>query len=649
MRLAFRVCQKPRIAWLGSWFLVFMVALYGCGYHDDHSSNHKTNQSVSQDTDTKSLNVQPDFLNTLDPAPLSQARRDSHLTDRLQTQTALAFNNSAQYAHLKHLPYANPHAPKGGTLSMAAIGMFNSLNSFIDQGVPAAGTFYLYDTLMAGSLDEAFVLYPQLADKVSFDPTDRSWIIYHIHPDARFWDGSAVTAYDVQATYQAILSKGLMSWRAFLSGIEAIEVLDTHQVKFYFTPSAPTDLGATVGLMPVFARDDIIQNFDKISLTPLMGSGPYRLDRVEPSRRIRYIKDPSYWGQDIMVNQGRFNFDAIEYVYFADEAIAFEGFKSGTYRFRIENDIKRWATFEPKAAHGILKAAIPNDNPVLMQGLVMNLRKPLFQDIRVRRALNLAFDFEWTNAQLLYGEYERLNSYFFGSEIQAKGQPDEMERQILSSLPLNDDEKSALIGVPKQPISTHDGINRSNLLKAKALLEQAGFSYRQGHLIDPSGKPVRIEILLADDQYEAIILPYITHLKRLGIQASLRRVDNASYIHRKRHYDFDMIIDRFMQGNAPGAEQAYLWGSASADEIGNQNTIGIKSAAIDQLIDRLTQADTRADIVRHARVLDRLLLAGEYMIPWYGKTTTDVLYYNNYHHPDRLPSSSIGLDYWWYE
>ncbi|OAV01955.1 ABC-type oligopeptide transport system, periplasmic component [Moraxella veridica] len=185
-----------------------------------------------------------------------------------------------------------------------------------------------------------------------------------------------------------------------------------------------------------------------------------------------------------------------------------------------------------------------------------------------------------------------------------------MERQILSSLPLNDDEKSALIGVPKQPISAYDGINRSNLLKAKALLEQAGFGYRQGHLIDPSGKPVRIEILLVDDQYEAIILPYITHLKRLGIQASLRRVDNASYIHRKRHYDFDMIIDRFMQGNAPGAEQAYLWGSASADEIGNQNTIGIKSAAIDQLIDRLTQADTRADIVRHARVLDRLLLAG---------------------------------------
>ncbi|MFC0819572.1 extracellular solute-binding protein [Moraxella marmotae] len=643
--------HKPRIYQLGSWFFACcgLMVLLGC--QDGKSAAQDAGSNADYQAQlTKPSTQSPDFLTTLNADHLDSRRKNSHLSEPTITQSVLAVNNAAQYANASHLPYANPQAPKGGTLSMPAIGMFNSLNSFIDQGVPATGTFYLYDTLMAGSLDEAYVLYPQLAEKVTFSPDDASWIIYHINPKARFWDGSAVTATDVQATYQAILSKGLMSWRAFLGSVEAVEVLDNQRVKFYFDKNAPSDMGATVGLMPVFAKSDIVKRFDTVSLTPLMGSGPYRLQIAEPSRRVRYQKDPNYWGKDITVNRGRFNFDAIEFVYFADEAVAFEAFKSGVYRFRTENDIKRWARFDPQHTNAtIKKLAIANDNPVLMQGLVMNLRRPLFADIAVRRALNLAFDFQWTNEQLLYGQYQRLDSYFYGSPLQAKGQPDADERQILLSLPLNHDEKSALDGVPRQPMSDGDGINRANLLTAKHLLQQAGFYYQQGQLMDKTGKAVRLEILVADDKYQTILLPYLNNLKRLGIQASVRRVDNASYIHRKRHYDFDMIIDSFMQGNSPGIEQAYLWGSAAADEIGNQNTAGIKSAAIDEIITRLSQADNRTDIVRYTHVLDRLLLAGEYIIPWHGKNTTDVMYYQGYQHPKRLPSSSIGLDYWWYQ
>ena len=637
--------HKPRAKQVfGSWFLLCVIGvtavMAGC-------------TDGKQTTDGQMAIVQSDTKDSLDLSAdkLSPTIRHNHLNSGVITSSVLTVNNDAKYEQATQLPYANPDAPKGGVLSMSAIGMFNSLNSFIDQGIPATGTFYLYDTLMAGSLDEAYVLYPQLANAVTHNPDDDSWIIYHIHPDARFWDGSAVTADDVKATFEAILTKGLMSWRGFLGGIDAIEVLDRHRVKFYFNQTASADFGASVGLMPIFAKADIEKRFDQVGLVPLMGSGAYQLELAEPSRRVRYVRNPEYWGADVMVNRGRFNFDVIEYQYFADEAVAFEAFKTGQYRFRIENDIKRWATFDQTNARtGVIqKVSLTNQNPVLMQGLVMNLRRPLFADKRVRQAMNLAFDFEWTNQQLLYGEYQRLTSYFFGSPLQAIGAPSKDELAVLQALPLNQDEQSAIIGVPSQPVSAGDGINRDNLLKARALLLDAGFTYQDGKLHDKNGQAVRLEILVQDDQYQAVLLPYITHLKRLGIDARLRRMDSSSYLHAKRAYEFDMIIDSFMQGNSPGAEQGYLWGSASADEAGNQNTIGIKSAAVDAVIAKLSKATSRQEIELYAKVLDRLLLAGEYMIPWYGKNSTDILYYQGYHHPTRPPTSSIGLDYWWYQ
>lgn len=578
---------------------------------------------------------------------LTLVRRHSHHAKTVVTKTTLSIKNQAQYADATHLPYANPDAPKGGELSMPFVGMFNSVNPFINQGVAATGSFYLYDTLLAGSLDESNVAYPQLAQAVSFDPDDASWIVYHIHPDAKFWDGSAVTADDVRATFVAILNQGLMSWRAFLSGIEAIEVLDQHRVKFYFDETASADLGATVGMLPIFAKKDVEKRFHQVSLTPLLGSGPYQIGKIEPSKSIEYHRNPHYWGRDLMVNRGRFNFDRIKFVYYQDEMVAFEAFKLGQYRLRTENDIKRWTTFNDTSLP-IIKTTIKNNNPVPMQGLVMNLRKPIFQHIQVRQAFNLAFDFQWSNRALLYGAYDRLTSYFYGSPLQASGRPSAEEMAILQTLPLNDDEKSALDGVPVPPISSGDGNNRQNLLKARQLLLQAGLTYYNGQLWHKN-QPVSVEILVSDDKQQHLLLPYVANLQRLGIAARIRRVDLASYTERKRNYDFDLLIDSFMQGNAPGAEQAYLWGSKSAQQIGNQNTIGIQSQAVDLVIDRLSKANTRQEIVLYAKVLDRLLLSGSYMISWYGKNTTNVMYWQGYQHPERLPQSGIGLDYWWYQ
>lgn len=623
------IVKKPQLCLvLGLWF--FVATLLGC--------------------DKQSVLNTPSFENPPKKIDLDKPKVLPKLSgSTVVTVDTIAIKNNAQYAKAPHLPYANPNAPQGGELSMSATGTFNSLNAFIDKGVPATGTFYLYDTLMTGSLDEAYVLYPQLAEKVTYDTINTDWVIYHIHPKARFWDGTAVTAHDVKATFEAILERGLMSWRGFLTGIDTIQVLDKQRVLFVFNEQAGEHLYANIGLMPVFAKHDIDRRFDDISLVPLMGSGAYQLAKAEPNRLVEYVKDPNYWGVDIMANRGRFNFDTIKFVYYQDDTVALEAFKAGLFNFRIESDHKKWTIFEPSAIknHRIIKAKLPNTNPVPMQGLVMNIRRPLFADKRVRQALNLAFDWTWINEHLLFGQQERLTSYFYGSKLMATGMPTQKEQRILQNLPLNADELSAMQGVPKPSVSSADGFNRQNLLKARQMLLQTGFFYREGRLFDKQGKPVKFEILVADDKHQAILLAYSSQLKRLGIDVRIRRMDNAGFLTKKRAFDYDMVIDSFMQGSSPGAEQAYLWGSQSAKQMGNQNTIGIQSQAVDKVIEQLTQAKTYEEVVLYTKVLDRLLLAGEYMIAWGGVPATLVMYHDDVMPPPRLPSAAIGLDYWY--
>ncbi|WP_201583857.1 extracellular solute-binding protein [Psychrobacter jeotgali] len=565
---------------------------------------------------------------------------------------ALAHNSTAEYVGAPFMPYANPEAPTGGTLSLDARGTFNSTNKWMTTGVPVIGTDYLYDTLMTGSLNEAFTMYPQLASSVTYDPDDTSWIIYQLNPAARFWDGTPVTSNDVKATFDALLTKGPMYIRSYLGDIKEVQIIDKQQVKFVFNSDDNKEILLTVGQFPVFAKTSIDADFEKISLTPLMGSGPYKLGRIEAGRSVSYVRDPNYWGRDLMVNRGRYNFDMIKFVYYQSDEIAFEGFKSGQYRFRPENKASNWATgynFPAVKAGLVKKESIANQNPVPMQGLIMNMRRPLFQDIRVRQALSYAYDFEWMNKTLFHNQYERLQSFFHGSELAATGTPSEAEMQILTPLlsELEPLQRQAVLSEWQVPTSDGNGFNRDGLLAARQLLLDAGFYYDDMQLYQPDGKPAQIEMLMTGETMGRVLLPYIRNLKRLGFDAKLRQVDGPQYYERKRSFDYDMTTDIFAQSLSPGAEQAGFWGSSAADEAGNRNSIGIKNAAIDSIVDQLSDASNRQEIILYTKVLDRLLRAGHYLVPLYGKSGTNVAYWDQYRHTEKLPTNAVGIDYWW--
>ena len=568
------------------------------------------------------------------------------------TTTALGHNSPTEYIDAPFMPYANPNAPTGGTLSLDARGTFNAANKWMTTGVAMAGTDYLYDTLMTGSLNEAFTMYPQLASKVTYDPDDTSWIIYHINPAARFWNGSPVTSHDVKATYDTILNKGPMYIRSYLGDIKDIQIINKQQVKFVFSSDKNKEILLTVGQFPIFAKSSIDADFEKISLTPLMGSGPYKLGRVDAGRAVSYVRDPNYWGRDLMVNRGRYNFDMIKFVYYQSDEIAFEGFKSGQYRFRPENKASNWATgynFPAVKAGLINKESISSQNPVPMQALVMNMRRPIFQDIRVRQALTAAYDFEWMNKTLFHGQYERLQSFFHGSELAATGTPSAAEMQVLSPLlaKLEPIQRQAVLTEWRLPTSDGSGFNRKALLEARQLLLDAGFYYDDMKLYQPNGKLAQIEVLMTGETMGRVLLPYIRNLKRLGFDATLRQVDGPQYYERMRLFDYDMVVDVFAQSLSPGAEQAAFWGSAAADEAGNANTIGIRNIVIDEVTTALANAESRDEIVLYTKVLDRLLRAGHYLVPLYGKSSTNVAYWNQYRHTAKLPTNAIGIDYWW--
>ena len=568
------------------------------------------------------------------------------------TTTALGHNSTTEYINVPFMPYANPNAPKGGTLSLEARGTFNAANKWMTTGVAMVGTDYLYDTLMTGSLNEAFTMYPQLANKVTYDPDDTSWIIYHVNPAARFWDGTAVTSSDVKATYDAILTKGPMYIRSYLGDIKDIEIIDKQRVKFVFKSDENKEILLTVGQFPIFAKSSIDTDFEKITLMPLMGSGPYKLGRVDAGRAVSYVRDPNYWGRDLMVNRGRYNFDMIKFVYYQSDEIAFEGFKSGQYRFRPENKASNWATgynFPAVKAGLINKETISSENPVPMQGLVMNMRRPIFQDIRVRQALTAAYDFEWMNKTLFHGQYERLQSFFHGSELAATGTPSAAEMQVLSPLlaKLEPIQRQAVLTEWRLPTSDGSGFNRKALLEARQLLLDAGFYYDDMQLYQPNGKLAQIEVLMTGETMGRVLLPYIRNLKRLGFDATLRQVDGPQYYERMRRFDYDMVVDVFAQSLSPGAEQAAFWGSAAADEAGNANTIGIKNIVIDEVTSALANAESRDEIVLYTKVLDRLLRAGHYLVPLYGKSATNVAYWNQYRHTEKLPTNAVAIDYWW--
>ena len=571
----------------------------------------------------------------------------------LQTTPYIALHSLPQYAQHDFMPYANPDAPKGGELSTAANGTFDNLNSMNGKGSAVEGINYIFDTLMSPSLDEPGVLYPLLAQKVSFDPKQPKFVIFHLNPKAKFSDGSALTAHDVKFTFDSYQEKSNPGLQMYLSDLAKTEVLSTYQVKMHLKTANNTEMPAILAQLPIYAAKDWKKYpFDRVRMQPMLGSGPYRIAQIDAGRSIRYIRNPNYWGKDLAVNRGRYNFDRIKYVYYRNLDVAFEGFKSGQYTLHEEYTARKWVTeyqFPAIKAGMVVKKRLAHHNPIPTQSFVFNSRRAPMQDVRFRQALTYAYDFEWQNKALFYGQYRRLQSYFSNSELEAKGVPSAAEMAILKDyLPrLDPIQRKGVQRDWRYPTSDGSGFNRHNLLVARELLLRAGYRYHNGQLYDHRGQPIQLEFLIHQDGLQRTLMPFIRNLKRLGIAVQIRHVDVPQYIERMRRSDFDMTTSVMPQSLSPGNEQAQLWSSAAADQAGNYNYAGIKSAVIDDAVEQLIRAPNRQQLIVRTQVLDRLLRAGYYQIPTYGKGENWLAYWNMYRQPQQQPKLSTGIDYWW--
>ncbi|MCK0536456.1 extracellular solute-binding protein [Alcanivorax quisquiliarum] len=563
---------------------------------------------------------------------------------------AVAMHGSPKYpASFTHFDYVNPDAPKGGLLRRHVIGSFDSFNPFIPRGTAAAGIGYLYDSLTTASQDEPFTQYGLLAHRIEM-PEDRSWVIYHLRKEARFADGEPVTAADVVFTFDTLLEKGSPFYSYYYGDIEQVEALDTHRVKFTFKPGDNRELALIVGQLQILpAHYWQEHDFSRGSLEIPLGSGPYRVASFDAGKRVVYERREDYWGKDLPVNRGQYNFDRITFEYFLDDTVALEAFKAGRYDLRVENVAANWATgYQGPALNrgDIVLETFAHSLPTGMQGFVYNLRRPLFQDRTLRKALAYALDFEWTNQNIFHGQYRRTRSYFQNSELAATGLPSEAELKLLE--PLREQLPEEVFTQAYQPpASDGSGRPRENLLRAQALLREAGYTVRDSQLYTPEGQPVRFEILLDAPVWERIAVPFARNLQAIGVHAEVRRVDQPQYIERQRNFNFDMTVNVFPQSNSPGNEQRDFWHSSAVERPDSRNVIGLADPAIDALVDAVISARDREELVTSCRALDRALQWGHYVIPNWNLDYFRIAYQRHIAHPASNAPYGLPLDAWW--
>jgi microcin C transport system substrate-binding protein len=571
--------------------------------------------------------------------------------EKITISHALVLTGAPKYPEdFKHFDYANPDAPKGGDLKRGTIGTFDSLNPFIIRGVPAAGLGLMYDTLTTQSLDEPFTQYGLIAANIEL-PEDRSWVIYHLNSKAKFHDGKPVTAADVVFSFNLLMDKGDPMYSKYWADVQKVEALDDLRIKFYLGDKTNPELAIIVGQINVLPKHYWEgRDFTKPGLEIPIGSGPYKILEVKPGRSITYQRDQSYWAKDHPVNKGRYNFDKMTYDYYRDPTVSLHAFKAGEYDFRQENISRAWATAYtgPPFDNGfIIKEEIENDVNQGMQGFVFNTRRAMFEDRKVRAALAYAFDFEWTNKNLFFGQYTRSKSFFSNSELAASGLPSPQELKILdpyrNRLPHDVFEKAY-----QPPKSDGSGNIRTNIRTALRLLKQAGWEIKGKNLVNKkTGDLFRFEILLIDPTFERIALPFKKNLARLGIEMNIRVVDTAQFINRRRDYDFDMMVTTFGQSESPGNEQREYWGSSAADIPGTRNYAGIKSAVVDEIIEQIISAPSREDLVNATRALDRVLLWEHIVIPQWHIAIYRLAYWNKFSRPKKIPRYALGFDTWW--
>ena len=549
-----------------------------------------------------------------------------------------------------HFEYTNPQAPKGGTLARSAIGTYDSFNGFISKGSPAQGLNLLYDSLTVSSLDEPFTHYGLIAQWIETAP-DLSWVRFHLHPKARFHDGSPILAEDVVFTFNTLKNQGKPHFAFYYAQVKAVIAENSRQVRFDFMPGDNRELALIVGEVPILPKAYwATRDFNKSDLTPPLGSGPYRIKRFKVSKNVVYERIKDYWAQDLGVNRGRYNFDEIRFEYFLDDTVALEAFQTALYNLRIENHSKRWATLyqgEKFTRGDIHKVEIPHQMPAGMQGFGFNLRRPVFQERTLRHAMSYALDFEWCNKNLFFGQYQRTRSYFQNTKLAASKRPSPEELILLN--PFKTQLPPEVFTQAYEPPKTQgQGKARANLRIAQTLLRQAGYRVENKQLISPTGEAVRFEFLLPQSGgFERILLPFKQNLAHLGIEMRLRKVDVTQYIERLRHFDYDMIVMTIGQSLSPGNEQRNFWHSSTADVPDSLNRLGIKHPVVDHLVERIIQAPSRADLVTRARALDRVLQWQHYIIPnWYAQYHR-VAHWNSIVQPSTTPPYGLDLMSWW--
>uniref|UniRef100_Q07MV4 Extracellular solute-binding protein, family 5 n=1 Tax=Rhodopseudomonas palustris (strain BisA53) TaxID=316055 RepID=Q07MV4_RHOP5 len=556
-------------------------------------------------------------------------------------------------ANFAHMPYVNPDAPKGGRLILGLSGTFDSLNPLIVKGLAVQQMRgFVIESLLTRGQDEAFTLYGLLAESVETDDA-RSYVSFRIDPRARFADGKPVLAEDVLFSWQLLRDKGRPNHRQYYAKVAKAEALDPRTVRFDFGGAPDRELPLILGLMPVLPKHAIDPDtFEQTSLKAPLGSGPYQVSAVRPGASVTLTRHPDYWGRELPINRGLWNFDEIRLDFYREANGQFEAFKRGLYDARVENEPLRWHDGYdfPAARHGeVVRDTIKTGLPQPSEFLVFNTRRPLFADIRVREALTLLFDFEWINRNYFFGLYSRAAGYFAGSELSAYQRPaGSRERELLTPylarLPAD-----IIDGEYRLPAGDGSGRDRDALRRALSLLDQAGYELDGAVLRHRTTRQkLSFEILVTTRDQERIALAFARDLKRAGVEATIRAVDGVQFDQRRLGFEFDMIQNRWDQSLSPGNEQAFYWGSAAADNPGTRNYMGARDPAIEAMIAAMLEARERPDFVAAVRALDRVLTSGFYAIPVYNVQEQWIARWNRIERPSTTALSGYLPETWWY-
>ena len=552
-------------------------------------------------------------------------------------------------ADFAHFDYVNPAAPKGGEVTLWDFGGFDSLNPFTPRGRAAPGIGLIYDSLLTSSADEAFSAYGLLAAEVEM-PHDRSWVAFRLRDEARWHDGRPVTAEDVIWTFETLIAEGRPHYARYWANVVSVSDRGGGWVRFDFDGPGNRELPLILGQMQILPKHWYAdKEFAATGLDVPLGSGPYRVAEVDAGRSITYRRVADYWGADLPVNVGFYNFDSLRYIEYLDFNVALEAFKAGEYDFRRENNSKLWATAYSGPAFDddrIVVAEIPHRRPTGMQAFVFNLRRDLFRDPRVREAMGYAFDFEWSNANLFYDQYSRTESYFSNSELAASGTPSQAELAFLE--PFRSQLGHEVFGdIWRPPSGDGSGNIRQRLRAARALLAEAGWRIRDGVLRDEAGTAMAFEILLVQPAFERIVQPFARNLERLGVAATIRTVDASQYTRRLRSFDFDLTVTVFGQSRSPGNEQRNFWGSEAAAIEGSGNLLGLQNEVVDALVEEVIYAENKEAHIAATRALDRVLLWGRYLIPHWHLRYDRLAWWDKFGRPRITPEDGVVFNAWW--